>query len=68
MWKMRQDSSLDFVMMNRKECQRMSVARCSKYYHLSTKDPKIVSCATRLSVICKLSQSGALMFMVQVSA
>ena len=62
------NSGLDFVMMNKEECRRMSVAICSKYYHLSTKDPKIVSCGTRLSGICQLSQSGALMFMVQVSA
>ena len=56
---MREDSSLGFVMMNRKECQRMSVARCSKYYHLSTKDPEIVSCGTRLMRYVNYHRAGS---------
>ena len=64
------ESGTLYVMKNRKECRRMSVARCSKYYHLSTKDPEIANCGQRLIpvVLDFNAQSEASMVMVQVFA
>lgn len=48
----------------------MSVARCSKYYYLSTKDPEIANCGQRLIPVVRdvNAQSEASMVMVQVFA
>ena len=48
----------------------MSVAKCFKYYHLSTKDPGMIDCAQRLipGVRNVNAQSEALVVTVQVFA
>ena len=59
-----------YVVKNRKECRRMSVAKCLKYYHLSTKDPRIIDCDQMLipGVRNVNAQSEALVVTVQLFA